>query len=60
MAIDLPSVTGLTIWLPANQRALEVVNAKTYNRYLAFFPAFWRYFKDVLRMLVHWTMKKPT
>ncbi len=42
------------------ERALELVDVQTYNRYLTFFPVSWRYFEDGLGMLVRWVMKKPS
>ena len=40
------------------ERALELVDVRTYNRQLTFFPASWRYFHDGLGMLVRWVMEK--
>ncbi len=40
------------------ERALELVDVKTYNRQLTFFPGSWRYFNDGLGMLVRWVMQK--
>ena len=39
-------------------RALELVDVKTYNRQLTFFPVSWRYFDDGLGMLVRWVLEK--
>jgi len=41
------------------ERALELVDVQTYNRYVTFFPSSHRYFDDVLGMLVRWVMVKP-
>ncbi|NOY30429.1 MAG: class I SAM-dependent methyltransferase [Planctomycetes bacterium] len=41
------------------ERALELVDVQTYNRYLTFFPVSWRYFNDGLGMLVRWVLEKP-
>jgi len=41
------------------ERALELVDVQTYNRYLTFFPASYRYFEDGLGMLVRWVLEKP-
>ncbi|MGI9430498.1 MAG: class I SAM-dependent methyltransferase, partial [Bythopirellula sp.] len=40
------------------ERALEIVDVRTYNRQLTFFPASWRYFDDGLGMLIRWVMQK--
>ncbi len=40
------------------ERALELVDVKTYNRYLTFFPASWRYFDDCLGMVTRWVLVK--
>lgn len=41
------------------ERALELVDVQTYNRYLTFFPSSYRYFDDNLGMVVRWTLEKP-
>jgi len=41
------------------ERALEMVDVQTYNRYLTSFPVSWRYFQDDLGMLVRWVLEKP-
>ena len=41
------------------ERALELVDVQTYNRYLTFFPVSWRYFHEGKGMLVRWVMQKP-
>ncbi len=41
------------------ERALELVDVQTYNRYLTFFPTSWFFFNDNLGMLVRWVMEKP-
>jgi cyclopropane-fatty-acyl-phospholipid synthase len=41
------------------ERAIELVGVSTYNRYLVFFAASWRYFQDVTGMLVRLAMIKP-
>ncbi|MEM9657263.1 MAG: class I SAM-dependent methyltransferase [Planctomycetota bacterium] len=46
--------------LVANRdRALELVDVKTYNRYLTFFPASWRYFHERIGVLQRWVLEKP-
>jgi len=46
--------------LAANRdRALELVGVRTYNRYLVFFAACWRYFQEVIAMLLRITLIKP-
>ncbi|MCH7751188.1 MAG: class I SAM-dependent methyltransferase [Planctomycetes bacterium] len=40
-------------------RALELVDVPTFNRYLTFFPASWRYFDDGFGMVTRWTLTKP-
>jgi cyclopropane-fatty-acyl-phospholipid synthase len=46
--------------LVANRnRALELVDVHTYNRYVTFFPSSWRYFNDGYGMLVRWVLRKP-
>lgn len=42
------------------ERALELVDVQTYNRYLTFFPTSWFFFNDNLGMLIRWVMEKPT
>jgi cyclopropane-fatty-acyl-phospholipid synthase len=41
------------------ERALELVGIETYNRYVTFFPASWRFFQDCTGMLVRWHLEKP-
>ena len=41
------------------ERALELVDVQTYNRYVTFFPVSWRFFDDNMGMLVRWVMEKP-
>jgi cyclopropane-fatty-acyl-phospholipid synthase len=41
------------------ERAIELVGVRTYNRYLVFLPASWRYFQEVIAMLVRVAMVKP-
>lgn len=41
------------------ERALELIDVQTYNRYLTFFPTSWFFFNDNLGMLVRWVMEKP-
>jgi len=41
------------------ERALELVDVQTYNRYLVFFPAAWRYFDDVTGALFRFVLEKP-
>jgi cyclopropane-fatty-acyl-phospholipid synthase len=38
------------------ERALQLVDVQTYNRYLVFFPASWKYFHDCIGMLVRWQL----
>ncbi len=46
--------------LVANRkRALELVDVQTYNRYITFFAASWKYFDEGRGMLVRWVMQKP-
>lgn len=40
-------------------RALQCVDVPTYNRYVTFFPASWRYFHDGLGMVTRWVLIKP-
>ena len=39
--------------------ALKLVDVRTYNRYLTFFPASWRYFNDNSGMVTRWVLEKP-
>lgn len=39
--------------------ALRLVDLRTYNRYVTFFPASWRYFNDNLGMVTRWVLEKP-
>ncbi len=39
--------------------ALKIVDVQTYNRYLVFFPASWRYFQEGRGMLIRWHLEKP-
>jgi cyclopropane-fatty-acyl-phospholipid synthase len=41
------------------EEALKVVDVSTYNRYLTFFPASWRYFQDGRGMVIRWVLEKP-
>ena len=41
------------------ERALELVDVATYNRYLTFFPVSWRYFQEGLGMVTRWVLEKP-
>jgi cyclopropane-fatty-acyl-phospholipid synthase len=43
----------------SRERAIQLVGVRTYNRYLVFFAASWRYFQDVIAMLVRVAMVKP-
>ncbi len=46
--------------LAANRdRALELVDVQTYNRFLTFFPASWSFFDQGYGMLVRWVLQKP-
>ena len=40
-------------------KALELVDVSTYNRYLTFFPVSWRYFDDCMGMVTRWVLVKP-
>ena len=40
------------------QRALELVDVKTFNRYMTFFPASWRYFEDASGVVMRWVLEK--
>ncbi len=45
--------------LAANcDQAIELVGVRTYNKYIVFFPASWRYFDDGEGMLVRWVLEK--
>ena len=39
--------------------ALKLVDVHTYNRFLTFFPASWRYFQDNIGMVTRWILEKP-
>ncbi|TWU23715.1 SAM-dependent methyltransferase [Bythopirellula polymerisocia] len=41
------------------ERALQLVDVQTYNRYVTFFPSSYRYFNDGNGMLIRWVMHKP-
>ena len=41
------------------EEALRLVDVQTYNRYLTFFPASWRYFNDNWGMVTRWVLEKP-
>lgn len=41
------------------ERALQLVDVRTYNRYLVFFPASWRYFDDVTGFVIRLVLQKP-
>jgi len=46
--------------LAANrERALKLVDVQTYNRYLVFFPAAWRYFDDCMGALFRFVLERP-
>jgi cyclopropane-fatty-acyl-phospholipid synthase len=40
------------------EEALKLVNVQTYNRYLTFFPASWRYFNDRYGIVTRWVLEK--
>ena len=40
--------------------AIELVGLRTYNRYLVFFPASWRYFQDALGIEFRWVLEKAS
>lgn len=45
--------------LAAHQdRAIELVGVRTYNRYMTFFPASWRYFEDGSGVVMRWVLEK--
>ncbi len=39
--------------------ALKIVDTRTYNRYMTFFPASWRYFHDRIGVVMRWVLQKP-
>lgn len=41
------------------EEALKLVDVKTFNRYLTFFPTSWRYFNDNMGMVTRWVLEKP-
>ena len=41
------------------EKAIELVGVKTYNKYITFFPASWRFFKDNESILVRFILEKP-
>lgn len=41
------------------EQALKLVDLRTYNRYLVFFPASWRAFDDARLILVRYVLEKP-
>lgn len=41
------------------ERALELVDVQTFNRYMTFFPASWRYFEDGSGAVMRWVLRKP-
>lgn len=46
--------------LDANRdRALELVDVPTFNRYMTFFPASWKYFEDRIGAVNRWVLEKP-
>lgn len=40
------------------EAALQIVDVKTYNRYITFFAASWRYFEDASGILTRWVLVK--
>ncbi|HEX6963407.1 MAG TPA: class I SAM-dependent methyltransferase [Lacipirellula sp.] len=40
------------------EEALKLVSVQTYNRYLTFFPASWRYFNDRYGVVTRWILEK--
>ena len=40
------------------ERAIELVGIRTYNRYLVFFAASWRYFQDAFGIEFRWVLEK--
>jgi len=41
------------------EQAIDLVGVETYNRYIVFFPASWRYFEDDNGLLIRWVLDKP-
>ncbi len=41
------------------EQAIELVGVRTYNRYVVFFAASWRYFEDGLGLVMRWVLEKP-
>lgn len=41
------------------EEALRLVDVPTFNRYMTFFPASWRYFDDKIGILTRWVLRKP-
>lgn len=47
--------------LAANQdRAIELVGVRVFNRYITFFPASWKYFDDRIGVVQRWVLEKPS
>lgn len=40
------------------EEALRLVDVKTFNRYMTFFPASWRFFQDSTGMVTRWVLEK--
>jgi cyclopropane-fatty-acyl-phospholipid synthase len=40
-------------------RALQLVDVQTFNRYMVFFPASWRYFDDMTGFVIRLRLDKP-
>jgi cyclopropane-fatty-acyl-phospholipid synthase len=40
-------------------RALELVDVQTFNRYMTFFCASWRYFEDCSGVVTRWVLERP-
>jgi cyclopropane-fatty-acyl-phospholipid synthase len=41
------------------ERALQLVDVHTYNRFVTFFPSSWRYFDEGHGMVIRWVLRKP-
>jgi len=41
------------------ERALQLVDVPTFNRYMTFFCASWRYFEDCSGVVTRWVLEKP-
>ena len=41
------------------EKALQLVGVRTFNRYMTFFCASWRYFEDFSGLVTRWVLEKP-